>query len=144
MNEDVDNLLKEKLETMYFQTKEWIEDMEFYEIEFNFLNTLISDRIDTTTTEDLDHKNLFRKMDLLLFKLSDEVIFQLKEHLKTLSHLLDPIDLSNNDECAKEHSRLLDKMTQIKIGVKKLKKALFKYLKNHPFKFDLDRFIKDL
>ena len=144
MNENVQNLLEGKLETMYFQTKEWIEDMEFYEIEFNFLNGLISDRIDSTTTDDLDHKNLFRKMDLLLFKLSDEVMLQLKAHLKTLSQLLDTMDLSNNDECAKEHSRLLYKMMQIKIGIKKLKKALFHYLKNHPFKFDLDNFIKDL
>lgn len=144
MNERVHNLLEGKLEAMYFQTKDWIEDIEFYEIEFNFLNGLISDRIDSKTIKDLDHKNLFRKMDSLLFKLSDEVMLQLKAHLKKISHLLEVMNLSDNKEFDSEHARLLDKITQIRRGIKKLKKALFKYLKNHPFKFDLDSFIKDL
>lgn len=144
MNENVDNLLEGNLEKMYFQTKEWIGDIEFYDIEFDFLNSLISEKIDSTTTDDLDHKNLFRKMDLLLFKLSDEVMVQIKEHRKILSILLDTMDVSNNNECDREHLRLLNKMTQIKIGINKLKKALFKYIKNHPFKFDFDSFIKDL
>ena len=56
MTENAQIRLKNNLNTMDSQTKEWIENVEFYKEELASVNSLISDCIDTTTTDDLNHK----------------------------------------------------------------------------------------
>src|SRR5690606_37481829 len=114
MNDNANDLLEGNIKTMYFQTKEWIEEIEFYEEELNFLNGLISDRIDNTTTDELDHKSVFRKMDAVLYKLSDEVIVEIKNHRKELSELLEKLDLTNNGRCSRDHTHIFEKVTKVK------------------------------
>ncbi len=144
MNDNANELLVGNLKTMYFQTKEWIDEIEFYEVELNFLNSLISDRIDSTTTYDLDHKSFFRKMDAVLFKLSDEVIIDIKNHRKDLCERLEKLDLNTNGRCSREHMRIFERITKVKHGIRKLKSALFRYIKRYPFEFDIDRLLKDM
>lgn len=144
MNINAQNLLKNNLKTMHSQTKQWIEEVEFYKEELEFFNSLISNRIDTVTKENLDHREIYRNIDVLLYKLSEHLIRQIKIHKKELSLLIDTGNISENHEESKDHLRLLEKMERIKSGIKKLKKALFRYLKDHPFDFDFDTIIKEL
>lgn len=144
MNDNAFNLLKNNLETMYSQTKQWIEDIEFYEEELNFFNSLISDRINTATTDDLEHKEIFRNIDNLLYKLSEDIITQIKAHRKELAGLVENSNIEENYEESKVHLHLLEKMAKIQHGIKKLKKALFNYLKDHPYEFDFNTIFKEL
>ncbi|WP_158851088.1 hypothetical protein [Algibacter sp. L1A34] len=144
MNENVQKLQKDKLKAMYFQTEEWIEDVEFYEEELEFFNSLISNRINTTTIEDLNHKEIYRNKDNLLWKLSDDVLSEIKVHRTELARLIDTKNITENIEENKTHLHLLEKTDKIKNGIKQLKKALFKYVKDHPFKFQFDTVIEEL
>lgn len=144
MNENAINLLRGNLKAMYFQTKQWIEDIEFYEEELTFFNSLISDRIATTTTEDLEHKTIFRNIDTLFYKLSEDLINQIKNHRKELSQLIEADKLLGHHAENIDHFYLLERMSIIKHAIKKLKKALFRYLQDHPFEFDFDAVLKEL
>ncbi|GGG49408.1 hypothetical protein [Bizionia arctica] len=138
MNKNSENLLDGNLKNMYQLTKEWIDEVEFYIIELKFFNSLISEHISSTTTDDLEHKEIYRNIDELLFKLSNDLISQFKTHKKEIIVLVDTKNLTENSKECIEHIHLLEKMTKLKQGIKKLKKALFRYLKNHPFEFDFD------
>ena len=144
MNENAENLLKRNLKTMYYQTNQWIEDVEFYQQELDFFNNLISNKIGTTTTDNLEHKEIFRNIDALLFRVSEDLISQIKLHRKEVSELIDTNQLLGHHSTNKNHLNLLEKMTIVKHGIKKLKKALFKYVENHPFEFDFDTVLKEL
>lgn len=144
MNDNAYKLLKGNLETMYSQTKEWIEDIEFYEEELDFFNSLISDRINSTTAKDLNHKDIYRNIDTLLYKLSEDLITQIKAHRKELAGLINANNIEENHEENKKHFHLLEKMAIVKHGIKKLKKALFKYLKDNPFDYDFETLFKEL
>lgn len=144
MNKNAKDLLKSNLLNMYNHTQNWIEDVEFYEEELTFFNTLISERIDSITTDNLDHKIIFRHIDDLLYKLSKDIIIQIKEHRKELSLLLEANNITENQAEVKIHLHLLEKMATVKHGIKKLKKALFAYIEDHPFNFDFDTIFKEL
>ncbi|HLV39834.1 hypothetical protein [Xanthomarina sp.] len=144
MNDNAIKLMEDNLKAMYDHTDKWIEDVVFYQEELVFFNSLISDRINNTTTEDLNHKEVYRNIEALLYKLSEDVIKQIKLHKKELATLIDTHNLTDNHEESKLHFQLLEKMDRIKHGIKKLKKALFSFMKDHPFEFDLDSLINDI
>ena len=144
MNINAENLLRGNLKTKYSQTKQWIEDIEFYEEELSVFNSLISYKIGSTTTGDLEHKEIFRNMDDLFLRLSQDIINQIKAHQKKISQLIDTDDFSENYKQSMVHSQLLEKMSIIKHGIKNLKKALFSYIEDHSFDFDFDTTFEEL
>jgi hypothetical protein len=144
MNKNAKTLLEGNLRTMFQQTGQWMEDLSTYEEELHLFNSLISNKINTTTTDDLEHREIYRNIDSLLYKLSEDLLEELKAHKKVLSQLIENSDLTENHKENKTHLHLLEKMRSIKHGVKKLKKALFAYLKDHPFEFDFDTLFKEL
>ena len=144
MNKNAESLLEGNLKTMYYQTNQWIEDVKFYEQELDFFNNLISDKISTTTTDNLEHKEIFRNIDALIFRVSEDLISQIKTHRKEVSELIDTNQLLGHHSANKNHLHLLEKMTTVKQSIKKLKKALFRYVENHPFEFDFDTVLKEL
>jgi hypothetical protein len=144
MNYNAEKLLRHNLETMHKQCGQWVEDLEFYDEELKFFNSLISDRIDTRTTDDLEHKEIFRNIDALLYRLSEDLIQEIKNHRNKIDVLIADDDLYNHFSENKEHFQLLEKMGSIKHGIKKLKKALFRYIEDHPFEFDFDTILKEI
>ncbi|GGG37148.1 hypothetical protein [Bizionia arctica] len=144
MNKNEKNLVEGNLINMYRISKEWIDELEFYELELNFFNNLISERIASNTHKDLSHKDIYRNIDDLLFKLSNNLISEIKTHRKELVQLIDSNNFSQNSEESKIHLHLLEKMFRVKDGIKKLKKALFIYIKDNPFDFEFDTILNDL
>ena len=138
MNDNAYSLLKSNLETMYSQTEQWIEDIEFYEEELSVLKSLISYRINATESIDLKHRLIFKNIEDLLYKLSEDIISQIRNHRQELKRLIDLNNIEENHEESKKHIVLLEKMDNLKHGIKKLKKALFRYVKDHPLDFDFD------
>ena len=137
-------LLEASLSDLHFQSKEWIEEIEFYSEELNFLNSLIVEKINTTTTIDLDHKEIYRNIDSLLFKLSENFLGTLHAHEKLLSKIIASNSPHDNKTYRMDHITLSKKMKTLKKGIKELKKALFTYLKNHPFEFSIDSLIQEI
>lgn len=137
-------LLHATLDELHFKCQEWIDLVEFYIIELGFLNDLISDKIDTTTPEDLDHKEVYGNIDALLYKLSEELLTSLFLHKNVLNRLILNKEPHKLLSYRKDHIKLYHKIKALKSGVKDLKKSLFKYLKDNPFSFDFELFIQNL
>ena len=132
------------LEVLCFQTDKWIEDVEFYEEELDFFNNLISNRINNTTITDLNHKEIYRNIDSLLYELSEDILIQIKRHRRRLAQLISGQYIKADLEENKRHNSLFEKMNTIDHGIKIFKKTLFKYLKDYPFKFEFDTVIEEL
>lgn len=137
-------LLEASLDQLHFQTKEWIDEVKFYSEELNFLNGLIVEKIDTRTTKDIDHKEIYRNIDTLLFKLSDDLLKNLYAHEKLLAKIISAKNPHDNKTYRIDHIALSKKMKALEMGIKHLKKALFTYLKNNPFEFSIDTLIQEI
>jgi len=144
MNDSAYRLLKGNLETMYSQTKQWIEAIQFYEEQLSFFKSLISYRIDATEAIDLKHRTIFKNIDDLLYRLSEDITSQIRNHNHELNRLIEANNIEENHEESKKHIDLLEKMDTLKHGIENLKKALFRYIKDHPFDFDFDTAFKKL
>jgi hypothetical protein len=144
INENEQKHLKKHLEVLCFQTDKWIEDVEFYEEELDFFNNLISNRINNTTITDLNHKEIYRNIDSLLYELSEDILIQIKRHRRRLAQLISGQYIKADLEENKRHNSLFEKMNTIDHGIKIFKKTLFKYLKDYPFKFEFDTVIEEL
>lgn len=137
-------LLEASQEELHHQTKEWIDDVEFYSEELNFLNGLIIKKIDTRTTIDLDHKEIYRNIDALLFKLSDDLLAKLYSHEKLLAKIILTESPQDNRTYRLDHIAFSKKMKTLALGIKEFKKALFTYLKNNSFEFSMDYLIQEI
>ena len=110
----------------------------------NFLNGLIIKKIDTRTTIDLDHKEIYRNIDALLFKLSDDLLAKLYSHEKLLAKIILTGSLQDNRTYRLDHITFSKKMKTLALGIKEFKKALFTYLKNNSFEFSMDYLIQEI
>ena len=144
MNHKSEDLLIGNLKTMYYQTMQWMDNIGLYEGKLKLFDSLISERINTTTTQDLDHKELYRNMNITLFDLSDDLLAQIKIHRNALALLIEEKNVSKNHEYNLIHLELVEKMALIKQDVNSLKKALFKYIRSHPFDLNFDGMLSDI
>lgn len=127
------HMLKADIETLYFETKEWISETDFYEEELHFLKQLIQNRIGSNTAEGQEHKEIYQHIETMLAQLSGEFHEVLREYEKQLFIALDKGNPKDRDYIIPEHKALALKMAALKTGVVKLKKSIFGYVKENPF-----------
>lgn len=137
-------LLEASLADLHSQTKEWIEDVEFYTIELNFLRGFVLEKIDNANKAKLSHKVVYGNVDILLSKLSKDLIKDLKTHEKLLDGVIKDKNSTENREYRTYHITLHKKMKVLKKGLKELKSNLFNYLKGHLTDFSIDPLIEEL
>lgn len=144
MNHKSDDLLISNLKTLHFQTEQWMANIGLYEDKLKLFDSLISERINSTTTEDLDHKELYRNMNITLFDLSVDLLTQIKIHREGLALLIEKKDVSKVHTYKQIHFELVEKMALLKRDVNTLKVTLFKYIRNHPFDLNFDDMLNEI
>ncbi len=133
MNPKAKYLLEAALDTLHFETKDWIDETKFYFYELKFLNDLISDRIGRSTLEGQDHMTLYRNLDKMLHTLSEEMGHELTAHEAYLSELLDAKAKGHDLDYRSKHKTISKKMIVLKEAVRNLKRSIFEYIKVNPF-----------
>ncbi|WP_431160749.1 hypothetical protein [Flagellimonas beolgyonensis] len=127
------NVTETTWDRMYAESRAWVGDVEFYIVELNFLNSLVTEMIGSTTFEGQDHKNLFRNLEGLLQTLNQEVLREVKAHLNTLSDREGNKTVPVDPGVAMRHGKIGKRMDTIKKAVRQLKTAVFDYVKDDPF-----------
>ncbi len=123
------HLLKTKLETWYFETEDWINDCDFYKEELQFLKEIVQNKIQNTTTEGQEHKEIYRHIEKMLVRLFDEITTALKDHKK---HLADAMTRKGIPDNEAYHAEMGQKMAALKNGITDLKRSIFKYVVETP------------
>ncbi len=123
------HMLKTNLETWYFETEDWINDCDFYKEELQFLKEIVQNKIQNTTTEGQEHKEIYRHIEKMLVRLFDEITKALKDHKKQLA---DAMTRKGNADSKVYHAEMGQKMAVLKSGITDLKRSIFKYVVDNP------------
>jgi regulator of replication initiation timing len=126
------HMLTANLETLYFETEDWIKEADFYKEELQFLKEIVQNKIENTTLEGKAHKEIYRHIEKMLVQLFDEITAALKEHKKYLSDVIAHKIKVDKKEYRDYHAEIGQKMSTLKRGITDLKRSIFKYVSENP------------
>jgi len=116
------------LETMHAQSREWLNEVDFWIEEMAFFYSLIHMRephifLPTVGIADLERE---------LITLTSEHLLKLKmgveSHERALARMVKNISLDEEHEYRETHQRLLEEMNRLQEGIRKFKKSVFAFV----------------
>ncbi|WP_431160750.1 hypothetical protein [Flagellimonas beolgyonensis] len=126
-------LLNASLETLHFETKEWIEEVRFWLDEIEILHTLVDRKMAQNKLEDQIHRDLQLNLRSLLDRLSDQTINELLEHERYLSGLISIKEVANQEAYRQNHGRISLEMVRLRRDVRALKIKVLQFLERKEF-----------
>jgi hypothetical protein len=125
MNVKTAYLLQGSLETLHFETKEWIDEVKFWIDELAILSDLVDHKI--------AHNNVEDQMTSMLDLLSNGILHRLFGHETFLSSLFRSNEKLNENEYREKHKEIALNMIRLKNDIKALKKRVFQFLEQKEF-----------
>jgi hypothetical protein len=126
------HMLTANLETLYFETEDWINETDFYKEELHFLKEIVQNKIENTTLKGQAHKEIYRHIEKMLVQLFDEITSSLKDHKKYLSDVISLKIKADKKEYRSLHAEIGQKMSTLRRGITDLKRSIFKYVGENP------------
>lgn len=133
MNIKAKYLLEASLETLHFETKEWIEEVRFWVDELSILGDFVDHKIAHNNLEDQINKDLQRNVNSMLDSLSNEIVKNLLGHERYLSSLLSLDGNAKESMYREKHKEFAHQMIHLKGDIRTLKKRVFKFLARKEF-----------
>lgn len=133
MNIKAQYLLEASLETLHFETKEWIEEVRFWFDELSILGELVDHKLAHNNLEDQIHKDLQLNLNSMLDCLSMGTLSSLMDHERYLSGLFELDDLSEEHKYRVAHKKFVQEMIHLKNDIRALKKRVLDFLERKEF-----------
>lgn len=116
----------DSIENMHYATQQWISEIEFAKVEFDFLKELISEHIiDVCSSDNFNKAQLLIKGIKHEMGLSDELIGSINAHNIRLSLLIGNVYMKREESFREEHVMLKKEIENFKNNFKYLKKEVF-------------------
>ena len=116
------------LSSIHFETQEWLREVDFYKNELNYQFNLITEMIGSSTIDDQQHKDIFRNINSMLDKLTNESATQLIRHEQNLLNAMREIKTVKTEIFFHQHKVFANKVKSIKGGVLVLREAIHNYI----------------
>jgi hypothetical protein len=133
MNVKTAYLLQGSLETLHFETKEWIDEVKFWIDELTILSDLVDHKIAHNNLEDQIHRDLQLNMNSMLDLMSNGILHTLFGHENFLSSLFSTNENLNENDYREKHKEIALNMIRLKNDIKALKKRVFQFLEQKEF-----------
>ncbi len=133
MNIKTAYLLQGSLETLHFETKEWIEEVKFWIDELTILEDLTDHKIAHNNLEDQIHRDMQLNMSTMLDHLSNRILHTLFGHESFLSSLFKVNEKLDENEYREKHKEIALNMIHLKNDIRTLKKKAFAFLEQKEF-----------
>lgn len=133
MNPKVKYLLDAGLDTLHFETVEWLEDVRFWCDEMRIFSDMVDHKIAHNNLEDQIHKDLQLNLHTMLHRLSLGTLQDLEGHERYLSGLFELDDTSEDNVYRNTHKKFAQQMIHLKNDIRALKKRTFDFLERKEF-----------
>ena len=129
-------LLGASLETLHFETREWIEEVRFWFDELIIFGDMVNQKIAYDNVENQIHKELELYLSSLLDRLFNSTLYELLKHEKYLSRVLSMNHTANEGAYRERHKTMAQNMIRLKKEIKEIKKRVFEFLEQKEFGLD--------
>ncbi|GAA4282219.1 hypothetical protein [Gaetbulibacter aestuarii] len=136
MNTNSKVLLETNLKNRYNQTYQWIKAIKQFEQELVHLRKIIENRIHTKCDSDCDHKTIYRNIDTVLYQVSEDLIFDLVKHAKTINTVIYAQVFLNVEDLNLRHIHLFEKMELLHNSIENLRVSIMKFIEDRPYEFE--------
>ena len=136
MNTNSKRLLETNLKNRYDQTYQWIKVIKRFEQELVRLRKIMESRIHSNCDSDCNHKAIYRNIDMVLYQLSEDLIFDLGKHAKTMNTVIYTHDLMKLEEVNFRHVLLFEKMELLHKSIQQLRGSIMKFIEDRPYEFE--------
>ena len=120
-------LLGAGLEVLHFQSREWLEKIEFWKDEVQFFENLLNSRTFDHGQHDL--KALLVNLDAIHENLFEDIEENIRQHEKALSGLLKGEKGLSDADFRRKHQKLMLRMERIEKDFRSFKTIVFDYVK---------------
>lgn len=121
-------LLGAGLDVLHFESKEWLDTIDFWKDEIKFFNNLLKKK-ETAAKNNVEYESMLKNLDKVHADLCDDLRESIVEHEQLLSEIeLAKKGLSDNDY-RKKHQQLLSRMNTFAQDFKTFKRIVFDYAK---------------
>lgn len=128
MNIKAEYMLNAPLETLHFETKEWIGELLFYVDELKILEILAGRKMAQCNVEEQIYIHTTVSLKQILDRLSNGGVKELMDHEKYLSELLSVNGGATEADYRKKHRLISKHMIRSKEGVIMVKGSVFSFL----------------
>lgn len=122
-----DSQLNTELQELYLITKHWIDDLEFFEQDMNFLQRLFMKTFSGTKLHEGDETSRIMEAIVVLETQRVEIKTKIVNYLHVLEPLINGTDASYQISLIETHSVLEREMNTMLQSFKAIKKAVFQY-----------------
>jgi len=121
-------LLGAGLDVLHFESREWLDTIDFWKDEIKFFNDLLKKR-ESSKKNSSEYQRMLRNLDTIYGDLFEDLEVSIVEHEKLLSRIeLAEKGLSDNDYREKHH-QIFIRMNTFTKDFKAFKKIVFDYEK---------------
>ena len=127
-NPNSEYLLHARLETLHAQSREWLNEIDFWIEEMAFFYNLIHMRephifFPTAGLADLERKLITLTSDHL-----SKLKIEIENHERVLARMVKNISLDEEHEYRERHRNLLTAITELEVGIREFKKTVFSFV----------------
>lgn len=128
-NPKAELLLGAGLDILHFESKEWLDTINFWKDEVRFFENLL-ERIDSLKDSEQNYSEMFKSMDKIHTDLFEAIEDDILEHEKMLSKLIKGEKGLADADYRDKHSILTARMDTFSGDFKTFKKTVFEFVKN--------------
>lgn len=121
-------LLGAGLDVLHFESREWLDTVDFWKDEVRFFDILLKEKVSTDESKQ-QYAKMLKKLDKIhndLFEYLEDVII---EHEKLLSRIEKGEKGLSDDDYREKHRHLMAEMNIFMSDFKTFKKIVFEYVK---------------
>ena len=134
MNKTISNpketlLLGAGLDILHFESREWVETINFWKDEIKFFDHLLKKKGSSDESKK-EYTEMLTNLDRIHHNLLNDFEDDIRAHEKLLSRLQQGAKGLSDGEYREKHQRLLKKMESFERDFKQFKKVVFNFAKN--------------
>ena len=122
-------LLGAGLDILHFESREWIDTLEFWQDEVKFFNSLLN-RQDPLDKEKRTYGEMLKKLDEIHKDLFEDIKEDVYEHEKYLAKLEDGKKGVSDSQYREKHGQLKDRLETFSTDFKAFKQIVFEHIKS--------------
>ena len=121
-------LLGASLDILHFESREWMDTLEFWKDEVRFFEDLLKKKVSIDKNKQ-DYAEMLKNLDKIHKDLFNDFEDDIMAHERLLSRLEQGEKGLSDGDFREKHSHLLGRMETFKIDFQQFKKIVFDYIK---------------
>lgn len=122
-------LLGAGLNVLHFESREWIDTLNFWKDEIKFFDHLLKKKVSADSSKQ-EYATLLKNLDKIHYALFNDFEADIVAHEKMLSKLEKGEKGLSDSEYREKHRRLMGRMDTFKSDFNQFKKIVFDYVKS--------------